>query len=56
MKPLLRIRMELAAVRYVAAGEPIEALRRQPLPLGVGHVQPAAGSNNGRIRKAGCRL
>ena len=33
MKPLLRVRMELPTVRYVAAGEPVEALPGQPVPL-----------------------
>jgi len=33
MKPLLRVRMELLAVRYVAADKPIEALPGQPVPL-----------------------
>ena len=33
MKPLLRVGVELATVRYVAAGEPIEGIPRQPVPL-----------------------
>lgn len=33
MKPLLRIGVELATVRHVAAGDPIEALPGQPAPL-----------------------
>jgi hypothetical protein len=33
MKPLLRVGMELATVRYVAVDKPFEALPGQPVPL-----------------------